>query len=98
MPDNAHSRLHDWLAAHELICFVLMTVAFLLFGLLSLDLVKVLSANAGYLWMNGWEGLMDGGFRQLLELCGTALLAIAAYLAFKLCEHVLLHRLSHRRH
>jgi hypothetical protein len=97
-PFAAHSRLYDWLVGHAVACFLLMTVAFVIFGLLSLDLVKVVSANAGYLWMNGWEGLVDGGFRQLLELCVNALLAIAAYLLFKLCEHALLHRLAHRRY
>ena len=95
---STHTRLHDWLVTHAIACYLLMTVAFISFGLLSLDLVKVVSANAGYLWMNGWDGLVDGGFRQLVELCVNSLVAIAAYLVFKLCEHALLHRLSHRRH
>ena len=97
MPHDDTTRLYGWLLAHRPACFLLMTLAFLSFGVLSLDLVKVVSANAGYLWANGWMGLMDGGFRQLLELLATALLAIAAYLIFKLCEHALVHRLAHRR-
>ena len=97
MPHDDHTRLYGWLFVHRLACFLLMTLAFLLFGVLSLDLVKVVSANAGFLWANGWMGLMDGGFQQLLELLVTALLAIAAYLLFKLCEHALVHRLAHRQ-
>ncbi|WP_077037997.1 hypothetical protein [Pelomonas sp. KK5] len=98
MASNAmgeRTRLYRWLLRHRAACYVLMTLAFLLFGLLSLDLVKVVSANAGYLWENGWMGLVDGGFRQLLELLVNALVAIAAYLLFKLCEHALVHRLAH---
>ena len=56
------SRLHRWLSTHRAACFVLMTLAFLVFGLLSLDLVRLVSANAGFLWRAGWDGLMDGGF------------------------------------
>ena len=98
-PSSAEtSRLYGWLVSHAIGCFLLMTLAFVIFGVLSLDLVKVVSANAGYLWMNGWEGLVDGGFRQLLELAINAVCAIGAYLVFKLCEHALLHRLAHRRH
>lgn len=95
---DSPTRLHAWLQTHALACFLLMTAAFLVFGLLSLDLVRLVSANARFLAGTGWMGLWeDGGLRQLLELCLNALLAIAAYLVFKLCEHVLVQRLAHRR-
>jgi hypothetical protein len=74
-----------------------MTLAFLLFGLLSLDLVRLVSANASLLAVVGWMGWWDGGPRQLLELLLNALLAMAAYLVFKLCEQVLVQRLSQGR-
>lgn len=90
-----HSRLYLWLAAHVPVCFVLMALSFVLFGILSLDLVRLVSANAGFLLRAGWDGLLDGGLQQLLELSLNALAAIAAYLCFKLCEHVLVHRLAH---
>ena len=92
----AQSRLYRWLSTHRAACFVLMTLSFLVFGLLSLDLVKLVSANAGFLWRAGWDGLMDGGFAQLLELAASAVAAIASYLVFKLCEHVLVDRLAHK--
>ena len=94
---RTHSKLHHWLATHGVASFLLMTLAFLGFGLLSLDLVRLVSANAGYLSSTGWAGLLDGGLAQLLELVVNALAAIAAYLVFKLCEHVLVHRLAHGR-
>ena len=93
---NIHSRLYKWLSSHGLVAFLLMTLTFVLFGLLSLDLVRLVSANADYLLSNGWAGWLDGGFVQLLELAINALLAIASYLSFKLCEHVLVHRLAYR--
>ncbi len=92
----AHSRLHRWLSSHSAACFVLMTLSFLVFGLLSLDLVKMVSANAGFLWRSGWDGLMDGGFAQLLELVTSAVAGIASYLVFKLCEHVLVDKLANK--
>lgn len=91
-----HSRFYAWLLAHRIACFMLMTVAFLCFGLLSLDLVRIVSANAGFLWSHGWDGLLDGGLRQLVELVLSAFGAIAAWLLFKLCEHALVQRLAQR--
>lgn len=94
----AASRSHAWLQGHPAVCFLLMTLAFLLFGLLSLDLVRLVSANARFLAGAGWMGLWeDGGLGQLLELSLNSLLAIAAYLVFKLCEHILVQRLAYRR-
>ena len=95
LPRPHHSRLYRWLSTHEFACFLLMTLAFVVFGLLSLDLVRLVSANAGFLLRAGWDGVLDGGLLQLLELGLTALAAIGAYLVFKLCEHVLVHRLAH---
>jgi hypothetical protein len=93
-----HSRLYNWLAAHAPVCFLLMSLSFVVFGLLSLDLVRLVSANTGFLLRAGWDGFFaDGGLVQLLELCLSALVAIAAYLVFKLCELVLVQRLAHAR-
>ncbi|MBC7728497.1 MAG: hypothetical protein H7242_12965 [Microbacteriaceae bacterium] len=93
---TAHSKLYDWQLRHGIPCFALMTLAFVVFGLLSLDLVKLVLANAGFLWHAGWHGLMAGGFAQLLELGLSAAAAIASYLVFKLCEHVMVDRLAHK--
>lgn len=94
---ESSSRLFDWLSTRPLRCFLLMTLAFLLFGLLSLDLVRLVSANAAFLASAGWMGLRDGALQQLLELALNAVLAISAYLVFKLCEQVLVQRLSQCR-
>ncbi|MFZ6843644.1 hypothetical protein [Undibacterium sp. RuTC16W] len=94
---STHSKLYRRLNRHILLTFMLMTISFLLFGILTLDLVRVLTLNASYIVSNGWSGLMDGGLQQFLELCGSALGAMAFYVLFKLCEHVMTDRLSHIR-
>ena len=93
---HTSSKLYLWLSRHAVACFVLMTLSFLVFGLLSLDLVKMVSANAGFLWRSGWDGLMDGGFVQLLELVVSAVAGIVSYIVFKLCEHVLVDKLANK--
>ncbi|CAM3900135.1 DUF2501 domain-containing protein [Roseateles saccharophilus] len=86
---SAISRFVGWLRRHPLACFGLMVLGFIAFGLLTLDLVRVVGANAAFLSENGWQGLMDGGLRQLLELAATTVAAMAAWLLFKVCETVL---------
>jgi hypothetical protein len=89
------SPLYAWLRRHGLPCFLLLTVSFIGFGAMSLDLVRLLTANAGFLLAHGWVGLTEGGFLQLAELSGKALAAMACYVVFKLCEHALVDRLAH---
>ncbi|MCV2369827.1 hypothetical protein [Roseateles oligotrophus] len=90
-----NSPLYFWLCGHRIVCFLMLTISFVSFGALSLDLIRLLSANAGFLFANGWAGLVDGGLRQLIELSASALAAMACYVLFKLCEHALVHRLAH---
>lgn len=63
-----NSSLYNWLRSRRLACFLLLTLSFVGFGGLSLDLVRFLGANAGFLLTHGWDGLREGGFTQLLEL------------------------------
>jgi len=91
---SAVSGCIAWLRRHRWACFVLMTLSFVGFGLLTLDLVRLVGSNASFLFDNGWQGLQDGGLRQLLELLGTTLAAMVAWLAFKVCETVLVQSLT----
>lgn len=88
---------HAWLRRHLLASFLLMTASFLAFGYFTIDLVQLLSSNASFLVRHGWLAVMSGGLLQLGELTLTALLAMAFYLVFKLCEQTLLQRLSSER-
>lgn len=83
-----------WLRRHRLACFALMVASFMAFGLLTLDLIRVFGANASFLWQHGWQGLQDGGLRQLLELVATTAAAMAAWLVFKVSETLLVQSLT----
>lgn len=87
------SGFTGWLRRHRLACFGLMVLSFMAFGLLTLDLVRVAGANAAFLTANGWQGLQDGGLRQLLEVLASAAGAMVAWLVFKVCETLLVQSL-----
>lgn len=89
-----YSSFYLWLHRHLLVSFFLMTASFLAFGYLTIDLVQLLGSNAAFLVRHGWLALMSGGLLQFGELTLLALLAMACYLLFRLCEHALLQRLS----
>ncbi|SRR6266581_3578422 len=89
------SRLFDWLVRHYAATFLIMSLSFMAFGVLSLDLVQFVSANTNFLLAYGWDAIQVGGFVQLVELWASVFAAIAAYLVFKLCEHALVERLAH---
>jgi hypothetical protein len=88
------SRLTAWLRRHRIACFGLMVLCFIGFGLLTLDLVRLVGANAALLSTYGWQGLQDGGARQLLELLASSVGAMAAWLGFKVCETLLVQALT----
>ena len=97
MSANHQSGLFRWMVRQWVLTFLLMGVAFVAFGMLSLNLVQVFAANIGFLTEYGFEAIMDGGLLQLLELVVSAYGAIAFYVMFKTCEHALVERLAHYR-
>jgi hypothetical protein len=90
-------RLPAWfqraVLARRWVTFVVMGLAFFVFGAGSLNLFMLLKANAQLLAEHGWMAAMDGGLQQLVELLATGYLSIAAYVVFKACEHALVHHL-----
>ncbi|WPC06477.1 hypothetical protein ACSX1C_08935 [Pseudomonas sp. MBLB4123] len=87
---------YRWLCRHPVVSFLLMTGSFLAFGYFTLDLVQLIGSNAAFIVRHGWLALMSGGLLQLGELTLIALLAMACYLLFRLCEQALLQRLTNR--
>ena len=67
--------------------FVVLGVSFVAFAIGTLNLGVLLMANARLIGDHGWQAIMDGALRQLLELVATGALSIAAYVVFKTCEH-----------
>ena len=75
--------------------FVVLGLAFLGFGLGTINLGLLLMANTRFLAENGWMAVMDGGLLQLLELLANGFASMAAYIVFKTCEHRLSDWLGH---
>lgn len=89
-----YSRLYLLLSRQWWLAFVLMGLCFVAFGLASLNLVHLLGANLEFLVAHGWDAVKDGGLWQLFWLVVTGYAAAAFYVMFKLCEKVLVERLS----
>ena len=88
------SRVKRWLYRYYGITFILMGLSFLLFGLLSLNLIYLLKSNIELILDYGIMGLQDGGLLQMLGLLGYGYLGLAFYLLFKACEHILVMRMT----
>ena len=92
------TRLGAWfrrvVLGRRWLTFIVLGVAFFVFGSGSLNLFFLLKANADLLTMHGWQAVMDGALQQTLELLVSGYVSIAAYVVFKACEHALVHGLS----
>jgi len=89
-----YSRLYAFLSRFWWLTFILMGVSFVLFGLLTLNLLHTLGANLEFLGMHGVDAVREGGLMQLAGLVLSGYFAAAFYVFFKLCEKVLVERLS----
>jgi hypothetical protein len=74
--------------------FLLLGLAFFGFGAGTLNLFFLLRANAELLADNGWQAVMDGGLRQLVELLVSGYASMVCYLIFKACEYSLVRQLA----
>ncbi len=84
------------LTFHWLSTLLLMALFALVFGLSTLNLFVLLEANFTLIARNGVMALLDGGLRQLGELAGYGLVALATYVLLKACEKVLVERILDR--
>ncbi len=90
------TALKRFLMRHPLLTFVVMGLSFLLFGLVSLNLIHIFQASIELLLEYGRMALWDGGLQQLLELLLSGYFALAFYIAFKVCEKALVDRLTEK--
>ena len=74
--------------------FIVMGLAFFCFGMVTLNLLHLVRANADLIIDNGVMALADGGARQLIELLVDGYVAMLAYVVLKTCEHTLSHWLA----
>jgi hypothetical protein len=80
--------------ARPWLTFVVLGLAFSCFGMVTLNLVHLLRANAELILDNGVMALADGGALQLVELVANGYGAMSAYVVMKTCEHALSHWLA----
>lgn len=92
---NGQTRLFRLLLRRWWLAVLLMGLCFLLFGVASFNLFTTLQANVRFLLEHGVLAVMEGGLVQLAELVLYGYLAVTFYLGWKLCEKVLLWRLTH---
>lgn len=85
---------HRTVLSRRWLTFIVMGLAFFVFGAGSYNLIMLFRANAELIANYGWQALMDGAARQLVELVVTGYLSMAAYIVFKACEYRLAHDLS----
>jgi len=90
-------RWLDFLYDHPRITFVLMSGFFLAFGITSVNLFVLLKLNLDLFFEYGLQVIEDGALRQLFDLMLSSLLSIAFYLVFKICERVLVERLTEKK-
>jgi hypothetical protein len=87
-------RLVGFLYRHPKLTFLCMGVFFLLFGFTSVNLFVVLKANIDLFLEYGLMVIADGALQQLVEILGSSYLSIVFYILFKVCERILVERLT----
>ena len=87
---------HRVVLSRPWLTFLVMGLAFFVFGVATLNLFMLLKANADLLREYGWQAVMDGGVRQLVELVVTGYASLLFYLVFKVCEDRLAKNLGAR--
>ena len=85
---------HRIVLSRRWLTFLVMGLAFFVFGAGTYNLVMLFKANVALVADYGWQALMDGAARQFVELVVTGYLSLAAYVVFKACEHRLTHGLT----
>ncbi len=81
--------LQNW---HIAFLFASLGLSSVLFAWTTYNLFSVASSNLRFIKDYGVMGLVDGGFLQLLEICGNACAALLMFLLFKGCETEIVER------
>lgn len=84
------------LGGRPVLTFIILGMSFGAFGLVTFDLLFLLRANLTLFWDYGVMVIKDGALTQLVELVLLGYLAMACYIVFKSCEHLLVAHLSGR--
>jgi hypothetical protein len=93
-PSALKRWFHRTVFSRGWLTFIVMGLAFFVFGVGTYNIFMLLSANIDLIARYGWRALMDGAARQFVELIVTGYLSMAAYVVFKACEYRLSHDLA----
>ena len=86
---------HRTVLGRRWLAFATMGLAFIGFGVGTLNLFMLFKANAElFQTYGGRQAIMDGGLQQLIELLLTGYASLGCYLVFKSCEYTLVRHLS----
>jgi hypothetical protein len=85
-----------FLYRHPSLTFILMGLSFLLFGFYSVNLFVLLKANIELILEYGMMAMADGAAQQLAELLFAAYLSMLFFLSFKVCERILVARMTRK--
>lgn len=77
---------HRTVLSRRWLTFIVMGLAFFVFGAGTVNIAMLFSANAEFIARYGWQAVMDGAALQFGELVATGYLSMAAYVVFKVCE------------
>jgi hypothetical protein len=86
-----------YLFRHPRLTFVLMGAFFLLFGLTTVNLFVLLKLNIDLFLDYGLMVVADGALEQFVDLLGSAYLSMLFWLLFKICERILVERVTAKR-
>ena len=89
-------RWLEFLYRRAWLTFVLMGLSFLLFGFYSVNLFFLLKANIELILEYGMMAIGDGAGQQLAELLFATYLSMLFFLMFKVCERILVQRLTRK--
>ena len=81
---------------HVWLTFILLGVFFLLFGFTSVNLFVLLKLNVELFLEYGTMVIADGALEQFVDLVGSAYLSMLFWLLFRVCERVLVERLTRK--
>ena len=95
MPANAApSRFYSLLYGRWWFTFLLLGLSFVFFGVATLNLLYLFRAAWEFLVTHGLDAVREGVLVQLVELVVSGYVAAAFYVLFKVCEKVLVDRVT----
>lgn len=86
----------EFLYRRPWLTFFLMGLSFLLFGYYTVNLFFLLKANIELILDYGMMAIGDGAGQQLAELLFATYLSMLFFLTWKVCERILVHRLTRK--